>query len=1098
MRAFILRQPLIAIALIFLSSTFTLADDLGIRAPENFEVSLYAGDDLAHDIYSMTIDSHGRIVVAGAGYIKTLFDDDGDGRADRVVPFSDKPASGAHGLLFDGEWLYATGDNGIWKFRDADGDGVADAPPERWVDGLSHAEHGANGLTMGPDGWIYVVCGNDAGVSEKFITSPDSPVKKPECGAILRISPDGSQREVVAHGFRNPYDLCFHPQGNIFTVDADGERDHHLPWYAPTRLFDVAIGMHHGWVQKGWQSSWSRPAYFFDNVERCAEIGRGSPTGMTCYRHTQFPAKYQGGIFSACWTLGRVYHFPLTPRGSTFDGKVDIFLETTGQVGFAPVDIAVGPAGDMFVAIGGRGTRGSLFKVSYVGRKEEPERQPVTEIEKILAAPQPLDAWSRAKWVPEARKLNGDDFMKAVLDGGLPEAWRARGVEISTELFDGLSKDAIAQLHPRAEKHLGARIVWSLGRKSAVTELIKRFSGIHPIDRSIWEALISCKPAEDSVVNADCGRHDARLRRLLRLTIERGYKSSYGETSQLSTTVDERVTAFWKWLEFRGKLVNFGDDAALIRELQLLLGDIDPNGSPPGYTLARADVLQKLFDPQIVVKDVDIKLRHALLKKFFGEFTPYKIFGSGREHRMKHDHESARLAALLKFEDSEIVELFSTYFLYEKIELDDFEATTIRPSTPDNDIHFLMCLAQMPGKRTEKARANIAAAISLLDSKMKARSWHPSRNWPDRVGETFAALVKHDPELPAAVVAHEAFKSPSQAFLFLRLDKKHQQAAARKLLKCLAEAKDDEARWTPELVKLVATLPEDEALTALRSAWDEFALHDVIALELVKFANPGDKPLLFEALGSIQVDVVEAAAKVLPNMVNDPSEQEWLMAMQALRQLCAVPQGKAARKALIASIKEWSGQTIEVKEKGEQLYASYQPWFDWFAKAYPKQAHKLGGTGEDWPKWRKRLANLDWSTGDVERGKLAFEKRSCSKCHGGTSPLGPDLSGAAGRFSKEDLFAAIIEPSKEVAPLFQATQIETATGRVYHGIVVYESPDGTLLTTGPDSTIRIAGDEITSLHKSRLSIMPTGLLNNADDRELADLSAYLATLKGKK
>ena len=40
------------------------ADDPGVRVPADFEVTLFAGDELAHDIYSMTIDSRGRVVVA--------------------------------------------------------------------------------------------------------------------------------------------------------------------------------------------------------------------------------------------------------------------------------------------------------------------------------------------------------------------------------------------------------------------------------------------------------------------------------------------------------------------------------------------------------------------------------------------------------------------------------------------------------------------------------------------------------------------------------------------------------------------------------------------------------------------------------------------------------------------------------------------------------------------------------------------------------------------------------------------------------------------------------------------------------------------------
>src|SRR5436305_10559728 len=50
----------------------------GLRVPPGFEVREFAGDDLAHDIFTMTLDSRGRVVVAGRGYIRLLIDDDGD------------------------------------------------------------------------------------------------------------------------------------------------------------------------------------------------------------------------------------------------------------------------------------------------------------------------------------------------------------------------------------------------------------------------------------------------------------------------------------------------------------------------------------------------------------------------------------------------------------------------------------------------------------------------------------------------------------------------------------------------------------------------------------------------------------------------------------------------------------------------------------------------------------------------------------------------------------------------------------------------------------------------------------------------------------
>lgn len=1078
-------------------------DDLGIRAPDGFEISLFAGDDLVHDIYSMTVDSQGRIVVAGAGYIKTLHDDDGDGQADRATLFSDKPKSGAHGLLADGNTLYASGDNGIWKFTDKDGDGIADGQPQHWVDGLSHKEHGCNGIERGPDGWIYVICGNDAGVNEKFASTADSPVTKPNCGAILRFSPDGQQSEILAHGFRNPYDLCFHPNGNIFTVDADGERDHHLPWYAPNRLFDVAIGMHHGWVLNGWQWSWNRPAYYFDNVERCAEIGRGSPTGMLCYRHTQFPQQYRGGIFSACWTLGRIYHYPLTPRGSTFDGQIDSFLETTGTTGFAPVDMTVGPDGSMFVAIGGRRTRGSVFKVSYVGPVSEERREPANDLERVLAAPQPLSAWSRAKWLPLARRLKPAELEAAALKDDYSTEWRVRAIEVVTEVHGALSSAAAEELIQTKPSEVAARAAWNIGRLGKWQDLSDRLGEASKaksllVQRATWEALLGASPRKGQSLHAHWQAVDDRRVRAARLhAVAHGWTGRDADFAErfgspgTAMAGPESIESMWyahlsgelmpdqlpkiRALLLSGRLTSHEKNEA-VRLIVLALGDISVDPAAPqklaGYSLVKGFRESRIMDdPSLALRD-DVRALAEALADF-------------RKIENLQPQERTRLLAMLN---------------------DPAGATAIEPtsalltpdSSPVDDIHYLMCLSRMPGERTEAARKNIAAGIARLDGKMKVRSWYPSRNWPDRVGETFAALVKHDARLPAAVIGHEAFQSATQAFLFTRLDAEHQTAAARQLLKAIGESDDD--AWTPELVNLVSALPATESLPALREAWDDFAVRDAVLLQLAKNPHTADRERFADSLSSIDPIVIEKAAKAMQTLKLKPSDNEWLALMQSLRQSCSAPPAKAARQSLAGLAAQWSGRQFAIKEqgKGEQLLADYRPWFDWFAQVHPTLASKLGAVAGDAAAWKERLAKINWNAGDAIRGKLSYEKRSCVKCHAGNSPLGPDLTGAAGRFSREDLVAAIVDPSKDVSPLYQATQIITGSGRIYHGLVVYESPDGTLLTTGSDTTIRIAGDEIVSMAKSRLSLMPTGLLDQADDRELADLVAYLQTLRGKR
>src|SRR5436305_1828074 len=100
--------------------------EFGLRVPPDFEITEFADSKLANDIFSMTLDPRGRVVVSGRGYIRILVDDDNDGRADRAILFADGPKEGAQGLLWEAPYLYFTGDGGLRRFRiAADGDHAA-------------------------------------------------------------------------------------------------------------------------------------------------------------------------------------------------------------------------------------------------------------------------------------------------------------------------------------------------------------------------------------------------------------------------------------------------------------------------------------------------------------------------------------------------------------------------------------------------------------------------------------------------------------------------------------------------------------------------------------------------------------------------------------------------------------------------------------------------------------------------------------------------------------------------------------------------------------------------------------------------------------
>ena len=78
--------------------------DPGLRVPAGFEVTEFADSKLANDIYCLTLDPQGRVVVSGRGYIRLLLDDDGDGRADRAIDFADAPEGRRDGPVLGGRY----------------------------------------------------------------------------------------------------------------------------------------------------------------------------------------------------------------------------------------------------------------------------------------------------------------------------------------------------------------------------------------------------------------------------------------------------------------------------------------------------------------------------------------------------------------------------------------------------------------------------------------------------------------------------------------------------------------------------------------------------------------------------------------------------------------------------------------------------------------------------------------------------------------------------------------------------------------------------------------------------------------------------------
>jgi putative heme-binding domain-containing protein len=340
---------------------------------------------------SMCLDPKGRVIVSdqnGALYRVTLPGSDGGPAKTEKINLN---TGFAHGLLWAFDSLYVAvnegkQDHGIYRLRDTDGDDQLDKIELlRKVE--ASGEHGLHSMVVAPDGKsIYVVLGNNSSLTKMqssrapYDWSEDQLLPRlptgfmddsyaPQ-GYIAKFDPDGKNWELIAMGMRNPFDIAFNKVGELFTDDADMEWDIGDPWYRPTRVNHIISGAEFGF--RNGDAKW--PDYYFDSFGAVVNIGPGSPTGTTFGYGAKFPQRYQDALFLADWSFGKIRAVHLTPKGASYTGEIEDFVN--GQP-FPICDLVINPHdGSMLTVVGGRGAQSALYRITYVGHESTAPSSP--------------------------------------------------------------------------------------------------------------------------------------------------------------------------------------------------------------------------------------------------------------------------------------------------------------------------------------------------------------------------------------------------------------------------------------------------------------------------------------------------------------------------------------------------------------------------------------------------------------------------------------------------------------------------------------------------------------------------------------------------
>jgi len=347
-----------------------------LQLPEGFEISVYA-QGLANPRI-MAVGPDGKTVYVTepeSNQVTALLDTDGDGVIDDVL-VATANLKLVHGIAFDGDTVYLAGEKEVWTGTVND-DGtfgdisaiVADLP-----DG---DQHGRRTIALGPDGMLYVSLGSSCNACRET---------NPENATIIRMNPDGSDREIFASGLRNTLGWGWEPTtGLMWGMDMGADwRGNDTP---PDELNQITAGGNYGWPycyadqQIEQNIPYSPPGSTADQY--CANSqasvldyqAHSAPIGMVFLSGSQFPEEYQGDAlvtFRGSWNRDPVVGYKVVRIDFDESGQpvsaedfITGWLMEDGMSQFGRIaGLTLLPDGSLLIS---EDSNGVIYRVTYTG-----------------------------------------------------------------------------------------------------------------------------------------------------------------------------------------------------------------------------------------------------------------------------------------------------------------------------------------------------------------------------------------------------------------------------------------------------------------------------------------------------------------------------------------------------------------------------------------------------------------------------------------------------------------------------------------------------------------------------------------------------------
>jgi len=1075
-----------------------------------FIVERLITDEQAGSLIAMAFNSTGDILASReGGPLLIIRDTNRDGTFESVSTFCPE-VKNIQGIMSLGTRVYAVGEGpqggALYQIVDQNSDGRSDSVTALIKFRGLVGEHGPHTVRLGPDGLLYILCGNFAQVATQ--TSPHSPygayyegdlvqpryedpqgyavgVPAPG-GTILRTDTAGSFVEVVAGGMRNPYDIAFNEVGELFTYDADMEWDIGSPWYRPTRVNHVTGG-----AEFGWRSGWAKwPEYYIDSLPAVLDVGAGSPTGVAFYDHNAFPERMQQTMFVGDWALGQIHAVKLERAGASYTAKISTLLK--GR----PLNVTgldVGPDGALYFSTGGRGTDGGIYRIRWTKQPATDAIQLGQGIQQALRQPQFYSDWARLR-IAGVRQRLGDRWqtdLAAVLNDNRADAQdRLRAVDLLTffgpsatpELLTALARDRDPAMRAKVGRLMGLRNDATLTapleemlrdsdpwvRRVACEAMTHRAGDVGALSPAAVESLVVLLGDTDRFVAFAARRAlekvPAQQWQETILTAQNGHVFLEGATgllaSQPSAQTAQRVLARCetmyrdkRWMGPNKQLTNVPPGSAAYR----------PENS------AAADYLDLIRVTQL-----------ALLR---GQIQPQAAQTLARQVLAEYPSTDALV-------NRELVELLAYLQPPEAA-----HAFAVQISSKIPDVEKLQIAAYAPRLTTGWNSNDKLTMLKYYEEVRGIEGGHSVSAYIETFARDFFATFSLV-ERRQVLAAGDSFPTSALSVLAKLPENPGPDVLAELRVldgKITNLPGEPMARLRVGVTAVLGQSGDAESLAYLRNVYlNTPARRAAVAMSLTQHPDGENWTILVDSLRTLEgtpaLDVITALTKVSRRPeTSDPYRNAILVGLRM-----QTTGGEAAARLL----EHWTGRRLTQANipAADQIAA----WQKWYATTFPQELPAELPKESAPNKWsyEELLAFLEGpegKAGNATRGAVVFKDAQCINCHrvgGRGESLGPDLSTVGNRFQPKEILESIVYPSQVVSDQY-ASQIILSNGRTFTGLAAKNADNSITILQSDGQKVQLAADDIDEVRQSKLSSMPEGLMNPLSLQQVADLFAFL-------